>query len=201
MAESCWLAATIPETSERRNANIFDPVTANMVGAAEHGVSTLVSHIDDDARWSRARHVRGSEVLYVSRRRARNLRSEHEQFTSLPSARLGVPYYPFMYVLPDGKVLDAGANENAGEPRTLDPATRTWTMVDPVIRDGHSWAMYRPGKIFKIGDATDSGTAGSAAATAYVLDMTLPTPRGGRWPRWRIGEPSTIRRFCPTATC
>ncbi len=41
-------------------------------------------------------------------------------------------------------------------------------MVDPVIKDGHSAVMYPPGKVLKTGTAADSGTAGNAAATAYV---------------------------------
>jgi hypothetical protein len=36
--------------------------------------------------------------------------------------------------------------------------------------------MYQPGKILKSGTAADSGTSGNAAATAYVLDATQPSP-------------------------
>src|SRR5206468_3793104 len=49
-------------------------------------------------------------------------------------------------------------------------------MVDPVIKDGHSSVMYRPGKILKTGTAADSGTTGNATSTAYVLDATQPNP-------------------------
>ena len=48
--------------------------------------------------------------------------------------------------------------------------------MDANVKDGHSAAMYLPGKILKSGTAADSGTAGNAAATAYVLDATQPTP-------------------------
>ncbi len=98
------------------------------------------------------------------------------QFTTLPAARLAIPYYPFVYVLPDGRVLNAGANENAVATTVLDPTTWTWSMVDPVVRDGHSSAMFRPGQIIKSGTASDSGKSGNAAATAFVLDMTQPSP-------------------------
>jgi hypothetical protein len=98
------------------------------------------------------------------------------KWTSMTSARLGVPYYPFMYVLPNGKVVDAGANEETVATSTLDPATGTWTMVDPNVVDGHSSAMYLPGKILKTGTAADSGTMGNAASTAYVIDMNQATP-------------------------
>src|SRR5262249_61957554 len=47
---------------------------------------------------------------------------------------------------------------------------------DPVVRAGHSAAMYLPGQILKSGTAADSGTSGDAAATAFALDMTQLTP-------------------------
>ncbi len=35
------------------------------------------------------------------------------QFSQLTSARLAIWYYPFMFVLPDGRILSAGSNEQA----------------------------------------------------------------------------------------
>jgi hypothetical protein len=98
------------------------------------------------------------------------------QWTRLTAARLAFPYYPFSYLLPDGRVLNAGANEQPVATRALNLATQTWTMIDPVVVDGHSSAMYRPGQIIKSGTATDSGGTGTAAATAYVIDMNQPSP-------------------------
>jgi hypothetical protein len=97
-------------------------------------------------------------------------------FSKLTSASLPIWYYPFMFVLPDGRVLSAGSNEQPYETRTLDLTSGAWSMVDPVVRDGHSAVMYRPGKILKTGTAADSGTTGNAANTAFVLDMTQPSP-------------------------
>jgi hypothetical protein len=97
-------------------------------------------------------------------------------FTQLTASRYAVPYYPFMYVLPDGRVIDAGANEDAFETKALDLKTGAWSMIDSVVKDGHSSVMYRPGKILKTGTAADSGTVGAATKTAYVLDMTQPSP-------------------------
>jgi hypothetical protein len=97
-------------------------------------------------------------------------------WSALPSARLGVPYYPFMYVLPSGQVADAGANEETVATRVLDVQAGGWAMVDSNVKDGHSSAMYLPGRILKTGTAADSGTTGNAAPTAYVIDMTQPAP-------------------------
>jgi len=99
------------------------------------------------------------------------------QWTSLASARLNIPYYPFAYQLPDGRVLNAGANENSVATRTLNVGAGTWTMIDPVVVDGHSSVMYRPGQILKSGTATDSGGTRTVASTAYVIDMNLPAPQ------------------------
>jgi len=110
------------------------------------------------------------------------------RFTTVTSARLAVPYYPFMFVLPDGSVLDAGANEEVVATSKLDLTTGKWSTVDPVVRDGHSAAMYLPGKVLKTGTAADSGASGNAAATAYAIDMTQPTPA------WREVAPMTMPR-------
>ena len=98
------------------------------------------------------------------------------KWTVLSNARVGVPYYPFMYVLPNGKVVDAGANEQSAATRTLDLQSGTWSAPDQVVADGHSSAMYVPGRILKTGTAADSGTSGNAKATAYVIDMNQPSP-------------------------
>ena len=98
------------------------------------------------------------------------------RFSTLSSARLAVPYYPFMFVTPDGNVVDAGANEEIVATSRLNVASGTWSTVDPVVRDGHSAAMYVPGKILKSGSAADSGTVGAAAAAAFVLDATQASP-------------------------
>jgi hypothetical protein len=81
-----------------------------------------------------------------------------------------------MFVLPDGSVLDAGANEEVVATSKLDLTTGKWSTVDPVVRDGHSAAMYLPGKVLKTGTAADSGASGAAAPTAFAIDMTQPTP-------------------------
>jgi hypothetical protein len=99
------------------------------------------------------------------------------KFTQLTGSRLTAPYYPFMYVLPDGRVIDAGANEQPFATHALDLGTGAWAAIDSVVKDGHSSAMFRPGKILKTGTSTDSGGLGNAAATAYVLDMTQPDPK------------------------
>ena len=52
------------------NANIFDPVDANLVGAAEHGLPPLVSDLDDAAGRARAGDVGRADLPDVSCRHA-----------------------------------------------------------------------------------------------------------------------------------
>ncbi|MHA3773494.1 LamG-like jellyroll fold domain-containing protein [Verrucomicrobiota bacterium sgz303538] len=99
-------------------------------------------------------------------------------WTQLTGAQLAFPYYPFIFVLPDGRILNAGAGEHPAPARTLDITTQTWATVDPVVVDGGSAVMYRLGKIMKSGTAATTDISNDpTAATTYVLDMTLPAPR------------------------
>ncbi len=47
-------------------------------------------------------------------------------WTDLTGARLTSPLYPYMFVLSDGRVFDAGPDKTT---RILDPATWTWSTV------------------------------------------------------------------------
>jgi hypothetical protein len=165
-----------PPSIGAANANLFDPVTQtwsalpNMSYRRWYPTSTTLPD-------GRALVTSGAQTCLTCLADVPEIFDPATgRFTTAPTARLGVPYYPFMFVLPNGKVVDAGANEDPVATSMFDPATKTWATVDPVVRDGHSAAMYSLGKIIKSGTAADSGTAGNAAATAFVLDMNQPTP-------------------------
>ena len=98
-------------------------------------------------------------------------------WTRLANARLAIPYYPHMFVLPDGKVLNTSTAEGPVPARVLDVATQSWTIADPVAVDGGSAAMYLPGKVIKSGTSTNPDNPSVATqATTYVLDVTRPSP-------------------------
>jgi len=92
------------------------------------------------------------------------------------SARLAMKYYPHSFVLPDGRVIVAGQDDSAVPTRVLDLNTQQWTTIDARIIDGHSSAMYAPGKIIKAGTATADSPGNTSAPTSYTLDMTGPAP-------------------------
>ena len=69
-------------------------------------------------------------------------------YTDLTGSKLTSPLYPFMFVLSDGRVLDAGPDTTT---RILDPATWHWSTIGTSPFDGMSAVMYRPNKIMKAG--------------------------------------------------
>lgn len=104
-------------------------------------------------------------------------------WTRLNGASLNIPYYPHMFVLPDGRVLNTSTAEEPVPTRALNIQTQTWTMVDASTPDGGSAVMYRPGKILKTGTSADPDQAARpSTANAYVLDMTQGTPAWSQVP-------------------
>src|SRR5581483_4156768 len=116
-------------------------------------------------------------------------------WTQLTNAPLNVPYYPHVFVLPDGRVLNTSTAEGSIVARVLDLNTQTWTVVDPLVVDGGSATMYLPGKVMKTGTSAnpDASTRPSSANT-YVLDMTQPLPL------WRQVAPMAFPRTYHTTT-
>ncbi|MDB5075301.1 MAG: hypothetical protein JWO42_1480, partial [Chloroflexi bacterium] len=100
----------------------------------------------------------------------------HNTWSDLPGASNAMPIYPFIYQLPDGRILHAGGSEVPTATEVLNLATQTWTTIDARIIDGASIANYAPGKFIKAGSATDSGKTGPSTNTAFTLDMNQPNP-------------------------
>src|SRR2546429_3013041 len=98
-------------------------------------------------------------------------------WTQLSGASLDLPYYPHMFVLPDGRVLAAATAEDSITTQALNVSTQTWSVVDPVPVDGGSSVMSVPGTVMKSGTSTDPAMPVlPSAETTYVLDMTQPSP-------------------------
>jgi fibronectin type 3 domain-containing protein len=110
-------------------------------------------------------------------------------WTSLTSAQLTSPLYPQMFVLSDGRILDAGPDTTT---RVLTPGSWTWSAIGVSPFDGHSSVMYRPNKIMKAGSWSDPDFAGAAAFTTHgrtaVIDMSAASPQ------WRETAPMAFGR-------
>ena len=57
------------------------------------------------------------------------------RWTTLTDANQVIPNYPFVYVLPDGRVLAAGSDESVMATYVLDLDTQSWSVVDPTVLD------------------------------------------------------------------
>ena len=113
-------------------------------------------------------------------------------WTDLPQASRRMPLYPFMFLLPNGKLFDAGPDTTT---RTFDLNTNQWSVVGQSPIDGHSAVMYRPGKILKSGTWSDPEFPGRATTNrAAAIDMTAASPA------WQEVAPMKYRRSYHTLT-
>jgi len=97
-------------------------------------------------------------------------------WTKMTTANNPFETYPFIHMLPDGRLIHVGGSEYATDTEILDLNTQTWSVLDARILDGGSSSMYLPGKIMKAGSATDSQNVGPSSNTTYVLDTTQASP-------------------------
>src|SRR5262249_20567319 len=105
-------------------------------------------------------------------------------WTLLPaSATKDLGLYPFMFVLPNGKVYNAGTKTSTS---ILDVNTGTWTNgpTNSFGSSGYaeSGAMYAPGKIIRSGGGDPSITS------AAIVDMNAASPA------WTLTSPMHFAR-------
>jgi galactose oxidase len=100
---------------------------------------------------------------------------------NLTAAHLALPFYPFMFVAPNGKVFCAGPSQTS---RYLDTSgTGAWSVVGNSnygVRNWGSAVMYDIGKILMMGgspcDPYITGCTTIPTATAEVIDLTAANP-------------------------
>jgi hypothetical protein len=113
---------------------------------------------------------------------------------ALTSARKVVPYYPMMFVGPDGKVAMVGPGRQTWYLSTA--GTGGWTAGPNTVfslsggRDYGSAVMYDAGKVLLVG-----GNSSAPTATAEVIDLNA-----GAGAVWRNVEPMSIGRRQLNAT-
>jgi len=102
---------------------------------------------------------------------------------NLTSAQLILPFYPYMYVAPNGKVFEAGPNQTA---RYLDTSgTGVWTTVANNNFGTRTWgssAMYDNGKVIISGGTncppytSTSSCTPAPTNTVEIIDLNNATP-------------------------
>ncbi len=114
-------------------------------------------------------------------------------YQSLTGARVDTPLYPFMFVLPDGRVFDAGPDPQTHILSTAGTGSISLGPVSPF--DGSSAVMYAPGKVMKSGTWSDPSFANrTMSGRTAVIDMTQPSPT------WRETAPMAYPRSFETLT-
>lgn len=88
-----------------------------------------------------------------------------DTWTELPSATRGFGLYPFHFLLPNGRIIDAGRRT-----AMLNPATWTWQSGVVSSLPGGCAVMYEPGLVMKSGG--DGSTQYLAIADTWVADFT-----------------------------
>ncbi len=158
------------------NAEIFDPVrqswtsVPNMQYRRWYPNATTLSdgRVMVTAGWQTTAHSNaGISEIYDP---------VANSWTSLTNANNPFETYPFLYLLPDGRVIHIGGSEYATDTDVLDLTAVSWSVIDPSIVDGSSATMYTPDKFVKAGSAADSQDVGPSSNTTFVLDLTQPTP-------------------------
>ena len=110
-------------------------------------------------------------------------------WTSLSSGQRTTPLYPHLFVLTDGRVLDAGPDLTT---RVLTPGTWTWSTIATSPFDGHNAVMYRPDKIMKTGSWADPDFSGPLAYNSHGRTALLDMSAGA--PAWRETAPMSFGR-------
>ncbi len=108
-------------------------------------------------------------------------------YTRLTTAQLDTPLYPFMFVLPDGRVFQVGPDQQTHILNTS--GTGSWTNGPVSSFDGSSAVMYAPGKVMKSGTWSDPSFPNrTVTGQTAVIDMNQPSPT------WRSTAPMAFGR-------
>jgi fibronectin type 3 domain-containing protein len=162
-------------------ANVFDPATNKW---------TFLPDLNDRRWYPTATNLPDGRVLVTAGAATGNTNYDpipeiydpvKNTFTKLNAANQVIPDYPHVFVLPNGNILATSSDESKMATYQLNVATQTWTVVDPTVLDATSAVEYLPGKFLKAGGSyqsapPDNGGGTPSSATAYVLDMTQPSP-------------------------
>jgi hypothetical protein len=134
---------------------------------------------------------------------------EAAKWVRLPGASLRLPYYPYQFLAPNGKLFYAGERVQA---RWLDVDVVTangrgkWSSNSalkhlwPYNRDYGSAVMYETGKVLIVGGgghldrSTNDAKSATPTATAETIDLNLPGPA------WKSTDPMHVARRQLNAT-
>jgi Domain of unknown function (DUF1929)/Bacterial Ig domain/Glyoxal oxidase N-terminus/Carboxypeptidase regulatory-like domain/Kelch motif/Galactose oxidase, central domain len=164
------------------NAEIFDPAhnswttLPNMAYKRWYPTATTLAdgRVLVTAGWQTTAHTNaGVSEIYDA---------VSKSWSQLTNANNPFETYPFLYQLPDGRVIHIGGSEYATDTDVLDIGTQSWSVIDSRVIDGGSASMIAPGQFMKAGAAADSQDVGPGSNTTFVLDTTRPSPQWQQTP-------------------
>ena len=91
---------------------------------------------------------------------------------SLTTAQLVLPLYPVMFVAPNGKVFQAGPNQQTRYLNTS--GTGAWSNV--ALMNFRGWRSYAPGVMYDVGKVLEVGGGDPPTATAEIIDLNAAAP-------------------------
>jgi hypothetical protein len=99
--------------------------------------------------------------------------------------------YPFMFLMPDGSIIDAGPWTDQDR-FLLDGASHTWRNDHAFsLQQAGAAVMYRPGKILRAGARSGSGDYAPGNAGFDTLTPSSPPYYGATY-KWELGVNSTL---------
>ena len=122
-------------------------------------------------------------------------------YTRLTGAQHHTPLYPFQFLLPDGRVFNAGPNRSTSILNTNGTGSVGAGPTSPI--EASSAVMYAPGKVMMSGTWSDPSFANrTVTGRTAVIDMNQPASSpGARRRGWRSGARTRPSSRCPTARC
>ena len=102
-------------------------------------------------------------------------------WTRWDSATIPVGNYPYIFLMPNGKVFNIAGNN--GYSSILDVGSQTWTNIGVSPLFYVNAVMYRPGQLMMVGGASDVGRS------TYVIDLNQASPA------WRQTAQANNARF------
>jgi hypothetical protein len=176
------------------HTGLFDGIPDTYIHDPYAGTATRVADMAQ-ARWyPTATTLRDGRILATAGHIAGGVQATIPEiysvatntWTPLTGAALQLPLYPFMFLLPNGKLFQAGAEGGGAATRTLDLTAQSWATVGNTVATHGSAAMYVPGKVLRSGGRNVANTV--TVANAEVIDMTEATPA------WRSVAPMAFPR-------
>ena len=190
-----------------RATNIFDPVTetwaTGLPKMAQGRWYPTVTALADGRLVTVAGRDSASNVVLVPEI------WEAGKWVRLPGASLRLPYYPYQFLAPNGKVFYAGERVQ-GRWLDVDAVTANgrgkWSTTSalkhlwPYNRDYGSAVMYETGKVLVVGGggdptrSTQDAKSGTPTATAETIDLNVTGPA------WKSTDPMRFARRHLNAT-